>query len=48
MIGVASQLLSQQAVLILHVHGYSHDTLVLGVSQKKRSCHDASAVFSAS
>ncbi len=32
MIGVASQLLSQQAVLILHIDGYSRDIVVLGAS----------------
>ena len=35
MIGVASQLLSQQAVLILHIDGYSHDIPVLGASHAK-------------
>ncbi len=36
MIGVASQLLSQQAVLILHVGGYSRDLVVLGASHAIR------------
>ncbi len=32
MTGVAGQLLSQQAVLILHMDGYSCDIVVLGAS----------------
>jgi len=48
MTGVAGQLLSQQAVLILHMDGYSCDIVVPPMHMHKASCHDASAVVIAS